>query len=227
MDGHRRAFSMIELIVSIGILSILAGLLLPSLSGSLSRAKLTRDMVRMRDAATMIGVYTSDYRDVYPMTRTSGVYSIGKRWLRPMIVGGYYNDVREIDDYSDAAGSDPSILMSAAMAYDWRRMAPGQTVPGSLQHSTPVRTHQVLFPSIKGLVFRAMSGGPPASLRFPVEVDMFCCAGDLWEFPVANADTSVLSGHREFFNGGRALYLENDVGMPVLSTWSGVRGVDR
>ena len=227
MNGHRRGFSMIELMVSIGILSILAGLLLPSLSGSLSRAKLTRDLVRMRDAANMIGLYTSDYRDVYPLTQTTGVYAIGKRWLRPMIAGGYYNDIREIDDYSDEAGSDPSILMSAAMAYDWRKMVPGQTVPGNVQHPTPVRTHEVLFPSIKGLVFRAMSAGPPESLRFPVEIEMFCCAGELWEFPVANADTSVLSGHRDFFNGGRSLHLENDIGMPVLSTWSGVRGVDR
>lgn len=227
MEGHRQGFSMIELMVSIGILAILAGLLLPSLSGALSRARLTADLVRMRDAANMIGVYTADHRGVYPITPTVGVYAIGQLWLRPMIKGGYYNDIREIDNYSDAAGSDPSILMSAAMAYDWRKMVPGLTVVGDDQRPTSVRTDQVLFPSLKGLVFRAMSEGPPASLRFPVEIEMFCCAGELWEFPVANADTSVISGHREFFNGGRPLYLENNIGMPVLSTWSGVRGVDR
>lgn len=225
MDGHRRAFSMIELIVSIGILSILAGLLLPSLSGSLSRAKLTRDMVRMRDAATMIAVYTTDHRDVYPMSELTGVFQIGQLWLRPMLAGGYYKDVREVDDYSDERGSDPSVFMSAAMAYDWRKMVPGKTVDVYEQHAQPVRTGTVLFPSLKGLVFRGMSGGPPASLAG--EVEMFCCDGTLWEFPVAFADASVKSGNWRDFNGDKDLYLENQIGMPVLSTWNGVRGVDR
>ncbi|MCC5823688.1 MAG: type II secretion system GspH family protein [Phycisphaerales bacterium] len=228
MARHRRGFSMIELMVSIGVLSILVGLMLPALSGSLSRAKLTADMVRMRDAANMIGVYTADYRGVYPISDLSpGIYKIGKYWLRPMLAGGYYGDIREIDNYSDAAGSDPSVMMSAAMAYDWRRMIPGQTVDASRQYPRPVRTDQVVFPSLKGLVFRAMSDGPPRSLRFPTEIQMFCCTQELWEFPVANADASAVSGHWRFFNGGRPLHLENDVGMPVLSTWSGVRGVDR
>lgn len=227
--GHPRGagFSLIEVVVVIGVVSILAGLLLPALSGSLSSARLTRDLVRMRDAATMITVYTTDHRGVYPMPVVSGLYSIGSYWLRPMLAGGYYNDIREIDDYSDAAGSDPSVLMSAAMAYDWRKMIPGRTVGVSEQHATPVRTDQVLFPSLKGLVFRAMSAGPPKSLRFPVEIQMFCCTQDLWVFPVANADASAVSGHWRFFNGDRPLYLENSIGMPVLSTWSGVRGIDR
>lgn len=225
MARHRHGFSMIELMVSIGVLSILAGLLLPALSGSLSSAKLTADMVRMRDAANMIGVYTADHRDAYPQPKARGVYRIGRLWLNPMLRGGYYSDIREIDEYSDARGSDPSVLMSAAMAYDWRRMVPGRTVNVDEQHSSTVRTHMVLYPSLKGLVFRAMSGGPPESLRG--EVQMFCCAGELWEFPVANADASVVSGHRLYFNGGRPLSMENQIGMPVLSTWFGVRGTDR
>lgn len=224
--AHRPAFSMLELVAVIGILSILAGLLLPSLSGSLSRAKLTRDMVRMRDAAIMIGVYTTDHRDVYPMSDLTGVFQIGQLWLRPMLAGGYYTDVREVDDYSDAQGSDPSVFMSAAMAFDWRKMVPGRTVPNGQQRASAVRSSEVLYPSLKGLVFRGMSGGPPESF-LPGGVEMFCCDGTLWEFPVAFTDTSVQSGHWRYFNGGRDLYLENEVGMPVLSTWSGVRGVDR
>lgn len=221
-----RAFSMIELLATVGILSILTGLLLPAISGALSESKLTADMVRIRDASIMIGVYATDHKDTYPVADVTGLWSIGQRYLRPMIKAGYYNDIREVDNYSDAQGTDPSIFMSAAMAYDWRKMIPGRTVPDYTQVPSAVRTHEVLFPSLKGLVFRGIGVGPPESIQ-PGLQEMFCCAGPLWVFPVANADSSVISGHREFFNGGRPLLIEDGVGMPVLSTWSGVRGVDR
>lgn len=223
----RPAFSLLELIVCVGVLSVLAGLLLPTLGRTMSRGKLAADLLRMRDAANMIGVYTSDNRGVYPIPKTWGFYSIGAYWTKPMIDAGYYTDIRDVDDYSDPAGSDPSVLMSAAMAYDWRKMIPGRTEPSAMQQPTAVRTDQVLYPSLKGLVFRAMSAGPPESLETPSGISMFCCTGELWEFPVANADSSALSGHWRFFNGDRPLYLENEAGMPVLSTWSGIRGVDR
>jgi prepilin-type N-terminal cleavage/methylation domain-containing protein len=218
-------FSLLELVAVIGIIAVLTGLLLPALGGSVSEARLTRDLVRMRDAANLISMYNADHDEVYPLAEVSGIYTIGKFWRKPMLDGGYIGDLREIDNFSDERGTDPSVLMSGAMAFDWRLMTPGRVPRLEDQRPTPVRSHQVTFPALKGLVFRAHNGPPEDSLA--AQTDSFCCTGARWVFPVANADTSAIAGDWLFFNGGRPLYTERGVGVPVLSTWSGVRGTDR
>jgi type II secretory pathway pseudopilin PulG len=214
----------VELLAVLGILMILLGLFLPSLGGAYSTAKLSRESVRLRDHATMIAVYANDHKDTYPFIAGSPL-SAGELWARAMLAGGYYTSLNQLDNRSDEIGHGYSTLMSAAMVYDWRLMQPGRTVVADQARAVPVQTSAVLFPSLKGLVFRAEN--EPASNRMPSAGYMGFCCTDLWEFPVANADSSVIVGHWRFFNGNRPLYRENGMGTPVMSTWLGVRGTDR
>lgn len=224
-----RAFTMIELLAVLGVLMVLTGLILPALGGAYSTAKLSRDMVRLRDNSMMVTLYTQDNRDIYPFPNLNyDPSTVAVRWAMPMIDGGYFEDITQVDDRSDVNGVGFSISMSAAMVYDWRLMRPGHTVPIGDAVTVPVRSSSVTFPSLKGLLFRsenryhdALDGRP-----LPDDYYAFCCV-DLWEFPVANADTSVIKGHWQFFNGGRSLHEENGIGIPVKTTWFGVKGQDR
>lgn len=224
-----RAFTMVELLAVIGIIMILLGMILPAFGSAYSSAKLTRDMARLRDNSMMVTLYTQDNRDIYPFPNLNNDPRIvAVRWGMPMVAGGYFDNITQIDDRSDEQGVGFSILMSAAMVYDWKLMRPGYTVPSDDAIPVPVRASSVTFPSLKGLLFRgenrphdALNGRP-----LPDDYYAYCCV-DLWEFPVANADTSVIKGHWKFFNGGRPLYEENEMGTPVMTTWLGVKGQDR
>lgn len=219
---------MVELLAVLGVLMVLLGLILPSLGGAYSSAKLSREMIQLRDRAVMIAVYTQDHNDTFPFLANLGPKEIGMVWPRAMLAGSYYTHIQQIDSRSDELGHGFSIGMSAAMAYDWQLMRPGHTVPYVRAKAKPVRTSEVLFPAVKGLLFRwenrvhtHLDGQP-----LPNDYHAFCCT-HLWEFPVANADSSVIKGHWMFFNGDRPLYIENEIGQPVESTWLGVRGIDR
>lgn len=215
---------MVELLAVLGVLMVLLGLILPSLGGAYSSAKLSREMIRLRDHAVMISVYANDHQDVYPFIGGDPL-DAGTYWARAMLAGDYYSSLPHLDERSDEIGHGYSILMSAAMAYDWKLMRPGHTVPFEQAKAVPVRTINVLFPSMKALVFRAENEPTPASLP-AAGYRGFCCT-DLWEFPVANADASIVVGHWKFFSGNRPLYQENEMGTPVMTTWLGVRGIDR
>ncbi len=215
---------MIELLVVLGVLMILLGLLMPALAGVYSSGKLTRESARLRDHAAMISVYAIDHNDAYPFLG-GRPWSAAENWARAMLAGGYYESLPHLDAMSDESGNGYSTLMSAAMVYDWRLMRPGHTVPIDDARAVVVRTASVQFPSLKGLVFRA--GNEPEPAQLPAAGYKGYCCTDLWEFPVANADASVIVGHWKFFNGGRPLHEENLIGMPVMTTWMGVRGMDR
>lgn len=224
-----RGYTIIELMVVIGVVLLLIGLVLPAFGGAFSTAKLSREMVRLRDNSFMISMYTQDHRDVYPLANIGrGPRSTAVRWGMPMIAGGYVDDITQIDDRSDVEGNGFSIYMSAAMVYDWQLMRPGFTVPYEEAVPSAVRSSSVTFPSLKALLYRAenrvhdtLNGRP-----IPNDYYAFCCV-DLWDFPVVNTDSSVIKGHWQFFNGGRPLYEENLIGTPVMATWFGVKGQDR
>jgi hypothetical protein len=61
----------------------------------------------------------------------------------------------------------------------------------------------------------------------PNEGGLQWCCTYLWEFPVAMADGSATSDTYIGFNSGKPLYLENEIGKPVFTTWFGCRGRDR
>ncbi|MFG0241397.1 MAG: hypothetical protein ACF8R9_01290 [Phycisphaerales bacterium JB054] len=177
----------------------------------------------LRQTATVVTQYAADFGEVYPLW---GEYEsplfASQGWAKPMLAGGYFGSLLEIDPRVNEAETNFRVAMTMSAVYDWRLMRPGHTVPSSDAHWSPVRTDEVLFPSGKGLMFIESNGIDPPDPK----AQAFCCGG-LWEFPVAMADGSVTSGNYIEFNGGQPVWEENGIGVPVWTTWLGVHGLDR
>ncbi len=224
----RRAFSLIELMVCIGIIMVLIGLVAPGLGNTMSQARLTRDVSLVRQQAMLIELYTSDYKGTYPYAYhlTGHISRVARAWGLPLLDGGYVESIAELDpDIDIEQGLYPSYSLSAAMVYIADEMRPGLVPPRSEQRSRPNRTHQVLFPSSKGLTLRQNDG----DITVLGGVNGFCCglSYPLWPAPISFADGSATSGVMTDFLGGSPPYLEYGIGAPVYSTWLGVRGRDR
>ena len=65
--SHRRGFTLIELLVVISIISLLIGILLPTLSAARRTAQSVSCLSNMRQFGVAIAVYTSDHNEVLPL----------------------------------------------------------------------------------------------------------------------------------------------------------------
>ena len=225
---NHRAFSLVELVVVLGVVMILVSFLFPGLAGALSQGKLTRDLALMRSHAASIAMYAAEFDDIYPFW---GEYSnptiAAQGWYLPMLEAKYFSSVQEVAPGIQEGFPYETAAMSKCMVYDWKLMRPGYTVPSEEQVAVPVPTRMVAYPSLKGLVFR-LSSGPvfDGQTGMQNDVDVFCC-GDLWIFPVAMADGSAEAGDYLQFNNGKPVAEEHGIGIPVDTTWFGVSGIDR
>ncbi len=214
---------MMELVVVIGIIMILVGLMAPSLGRVTSQAKLTRDISLIRQHSATVSMYAADFADTYPYPYnfTGHLYRVAGDWALPMIASGHFENVASVDP-DVLNGRSFSYMMSIAMVYNPDEMRPGHVPRTGVQTSRPTRQFQVLFPSLKGLIVRENNGlNPSEGLAMG-----FCCEGP-WISPVAFSDGSSTSGTYRDFQGGLPLLIDQGIGIPIISTWFGVRGIDR
>jgi prepilin-type N-terminal cleavage/methylation domain-containing protein len=67
MGRRRPAFTLIELLVVMSIISILISILLPSLSGARTRARITKCQANLREIDNATLRYVSAYNDIFPV----------------------------------------------------------------------------------------------------------------------------------------------------------------
>lgn len=76
MAPHRRAFTLIELLIVIGIIAILIGILIPALKTARAQAQLTVCKSNLKQIYTALTMYASDYRDRFPDRYTLGAHQM-------------------------------------------------------------------------------------------------------------------------------------------------------
>jgi prepilin-type N-terminal cleavage/methylation domain-containing protein len=71
--SRERAFTLVELLVVISIISVLMGILMPALSGVRRQATALMGMRNQREVATAVNLFAADHGDLYPP-------SVATRW---------------------------------------------------------------------------------------------------------------------------------------------------
>jgi type II secretory pathway pseudopilin PulG len=216
-------FSIVELLVCIGVVAVLIGLMLPTLGASKRKAKIVGAQLTAHQCGLLIDMYLTDYRDVYPLASSGTPTAItpgeaSRLWYQPLILAGYADSVAALDPDSIKAGK-ATYRMSIALAYDDALMIPGSTVAPWPQVVSPVRRHEVRYPDSKGAVYQFfVVGGDPQGF--------WCCLPVAPTGAVAMCDNSVRSGPWTAFVRESDPPVENAIGLPVYTTWAGRVGRD-
>jgi len=219
--GGARAFSLVELIVTLGVLMVLVSLVLPSLRGAKEAAGLTRDSASLRQCAALVGMYAAAASDRYPLGGDHPIVHADV-WYRPVIAAGLASTPAVIDPVGVRRRGVVRFWQSACMNLAPDLMLPGQTRADWAGLAEAQRTTDVTYPSAKGHLFLATNGEGTLS-----EGGQWFCCGPRWRSAVAMGDASVRQGDYIEFNGGEFPVIVDDIGRPVYTTWGGIRGRDR
>jgi prepilin-type N-terminal cleavage/methylation domain-containing protein/prepilin-type processing-associated H-X9-DG protein len=73
-ERRRRAFTLVELLVVIGIVAVLLGILLPSLARAREKAKRTNCLSNLRTLGQALVMYANVHRDRLPNGNAPGIY---------------------------------------------------------------------------------------------------------------------------------------------------------
>lgn len=211
-------FTIIELMVVIGIITILIGLMTPTIAGARHSAKLTRWTATIRQNGVLIRMYTDASREVFPIANTNAHWNMND-WYRALIDAGLAQSARDFDPNDHKPGWTPNYLMNRALCDAWSDMQPGLTEPVEATVSDPVREPEVLFPDRLGIMVRY-------TLPDPEHGHGWCCARPVTG-PVLFGDHSAALAEWTDFVEASELVLENYVGGPCMTTWYGARGRDR
>jgi len=111
--GDRCAFTLVELLVVIGIIAVLVGILMPALSSARRQAQQTKCLAALREIGNGFAMYASVYKNTWPCAVHdwgNPTYPLpdGKqlRWQDRILP--FITDIKNVDDYKDIA--NPAIV---------------------------------------------------------------------------------------------------------------------
>jgi len=123
-SSRRCAFTLVELLVVIGIIAVLVGLLMPALAAARRQSQQTKCLAALREIGNGFAMYAAAFKGYWPCAvhdwgciqpTTGGYPNPGQPWL-PLPTGRqlrwqdrllpFITDIKNIDDYKDLA--DPT-----------------------------------------------------------------------------------------------------------------------
>lgn len=217
----RRAFTIIELLVCIGLILILISLALPSMARSIESSRNLRDCAQIRQNHAIVTLYATDHKEVFPIVHQNA-FLAGIYWWKSVERAGYVSSPREVDPRIFDRFGVVTIALSVCLVYKPERMLPGFTVPIGQALSDPVRLSQVSFPSSKGGLFRRESGEGSVN-----EGARWHCCVVPWDAAVGFCDGSAIVTNYLQLSGGTQPLRVDEIGVPVWTTWGGYLARDR
>jgi prepilin-type N-terminal cleavage/methylation domain-containing protein len=105
---RRKGFTLIELLVVIAIISILAAMLLPSLSRAREQARRTACKNNLKQLGLALLIYSNDYSGSFPTGKGSHLADLTMLW-------------------SSGYAKDPNVFECPSASYEAQEIAPGET----------------------------------------------------------------------------------------------------
>lgn len=207
----------------VGIVAVLIGLIMPAYEGGVFQARMQASASHLRQMGTLINLYAQDTKQVFPVASAAAHRSIFD-WDRALVAHGLIKDVREADPRGlDAVGFNTYLLTIGVLA-DPVYLARGHTLPVEALPSRAVRTDEVVFPSMKGLINQYevpyARGGP-----------RLWAGGPAVPAPVMFADGSSESQpwtrYRCELRVFGDILVEDEIGWPVMTSWGGYQTRDK
>ncbi|MEO1583278.1 MAG: type II secretion system protein [Planctomycetota bacterium] len=229
---RRVGFTIIELVIVIGIVMILIGLLLPALSGSRASAEVVSLASDMQQVSLANGMYCDQNNGFYAVADDRPDFApddvvedmqnqghadarIGRWWPHALVDAGMI-DAESFDSWF----GEKDIYWSNTMYIDPRLMTPTTIEPWETLQTSSVSRAWATYPSDK-LLF-GVSFIPSAS--GPVLWNQFSDDGPLGPVAAVDGSTSLMHAH-DLIEPDPAPFLM--YGFPIQSTWEGIRGRDK